>query len=147
LSQAGTYPIVVGGASSPDYAINYANGILVVTPVPVRVLKVSTEAVRLGEAKKTTQVIVLQFTGSLNVGAAQSIQDYSLITIPAKKRQKSQAIALSQAQYNAAANTVTLLTRKPLVLNPSLKLTYNLFDDYNRSVSGSATIGKKGVVF
>ncbi len=54
LSLAGTYPIVAGGASSPNYAINYANGILVVSPAPVRVLKVSTEAVRLGKTKKTT---------------------------------------------------------------------------------------------
>ena len=144
LSQAGTYPIVVGGASSPNYAINYANGILVVTPAPVRVLKVSTEAVRLGKTRKTTQVIVLQFTGSLNLGTAQSIREYSLTTIPANKRQKSQVVALSQAQYNAASNTVTLITRKPLVHKPSLKLTYNLLDAYDHSVSGSATIGKKG---
>jgi hypothetical protein len=88
-------------------------------------------------------VIVLQFTGSLNVGTAQSIQDYSLTTIPANKKQESQAIALSQAQYNAATNTVTLITRKPLVHNPSLKLTYNLLDAYDNPVSGSATIGKK----
>jgi hypothetical protein len=146
-SQAGTYPIVVGGASSPNYVINYANGILVVTPALVRVLRISTEAVQLGNSKKTTQVIVLQFTGSLNVGSAQSIQDYSLSTLPANKRQKSQVIALSQAQYNAATNTVTLFSRKPLVLNPSLKLTYNLTDAYDRSVGGSATIGKNGVVF
>ena len=138
---------MVGGASSPDYAINYANGILVVTPAPVRVLKVSTQAVRLGNTKKTTQVIVLQFTGSLNAGTAQSTRSYSLTTMPANKRQKSHAVALSQAQYNAATNTVTLITRKPLVLNPSVKLTYNLLDAYNRSVGGSATIGKKGVVF
>jgi hypothetical protein len=147
VSPPGTYAILVGGASSPNYAINYGNGILVVTPAPVKVLKVSTEAVRVGKTKKTTQVIVLQFTGSLNVDTAQSIWDYSLTTIPANKRQKSQVIALSQARYNAATNTVTLFTRKPLVLNPSLKLTYNLLDAYNHSVSGSATIGKKGVVF
>ena len=92
-------------------------------------------------------MIVLQFTGSLNVGTAQSIRSYSLTTVPANKTQKSQVIALSQAQYNAATNTVTLITRKPLVLNPSLKLTYNLLDANNHSVSGSAKIGKKGVVF
>ncbi len=90
---------------------------------------------------------MLQFTGSLNVGNAQSIRSYSLSTTPANKRQKSQVIALSQAQYNAATNTVTLFALKPLVLNPSLKLTYSLLDAYNHSVSGSATIGKKGVVF
>ena len=107
----------------------------------MKVLKVSTEAVRLRKTKKTKQVIVLKFTGSLNVGTAQNIRDYSLTTKPANKRQKSRVIALSQAQYNAATNTVTVITRKPLVHNPSLKLTYNLLDAYHHSVSGSATIG------
>ena len=145
------YPIVVGGASSPNYAINYANGILVVAPAPVRVLKVSIQAVRLGKTKKTTQVIVLQFSGALNVAPAQSIRNYSLTTIPANKRQKSQSVALSQAQYNAATNTVTLITRKPLVLNPSLKLTLSagsLLDSYGRPLSGNsmATLSRGRIV-
>ena len=72
FSPAGAYPIVAGGASSPNYAINYASGVLVVTPAPVRVLSVSIQAVRLGKTKKTTQVIVLQFSGSLNAGGAQA---------------------------------------------------------------------------
>ena len=33
-SSPGTYPVFVGGASSPNYGINDANGILVVTPAP-----------------------------------------------------------------------------------------------------------------
>ena len=94
LSPVGTYPIVAGGASSPNYAINYASGVLVVTPAPVRVLSVSIQAVRLGKTKKTTQVIVLQFSGALNAGSAQSIGNYSLATIPSNKKQKSKAVAL-----------------------------------------------------
>ena len=53
---------------------------------------------------------------------------------------------LSQAQYNAATNTVTLITRKPLVLNTPLKLTYNL-DTYGRPLSGVATLSKRGITF
>jgi hypothetical protein len=152
LSPAGTYPIVVGGASSPNYAINHANGILVVTPAPVKVLKVSIQAIRLGKSKKTTQVIVVQFSGALNPGDAKSTSSYSLTTIPANKRQKSQSVALSQAQYNASTNTVTLITRKPLVLNPPLRLTLNaarLHDSYGNPLSGNcvATLSKSRITF
>ena len=125
VSSAGAYPIVAGGASSPDYAINYASGVLVITPAPMRVLGVSIQSIRLGKTKKTTQVIVIQFSGSLNAGDAQNAGDYSVATISSNKKQKSKAVALSQANYNPANNTVRLVTRKPLVLNPSLKVTFN----------------------
>jgi len=157
LSPAGYYPIVAGGASSPNYAINYANGVLVVTPAPVRVLSVSVQAVRLGKSKKTTQVIVLQFSGALNAGDAQSIGNYSLATIPSNKKQKSKAVALSQATYNPVNNTVRLVTRSALVLNPPLKLTVyaaGLLDTLGRPLDGNhdgqpggncmVTISKKG---
>jgi hypothetical protein len=151
-SPAGTYPIVVGGASSPNYAINYANGILVVTPAPVKVLKISIQAIRLGNSTKTTQVIVVQFSGAMNPADAQSISNYTLTTIPTSKSQKSQSVALSQAQYNAKTNTVTLITRKPLVLNPPIRLTLNaarLHDRYGRPLTGKsvATLSKSGVTF
>jgi hypothetical protein len=152
LSQPGTYAILAGGASSPNYAINYANGILVVSPAPVKVLKVSVQAVRLGKSKKTTQVIVVQFSGAINPRDAESTSSYSLTTIPASKRQKSHLVALSQARYNATTNTVTLITRKPLVLNPPLRLTLNaarLHDSYGDRLSGNgvATLSKRRVTF
>jgi hypothetical protein len=140
LSPAGYYPIVAGSAKSPNYAINYASGVLVVTPAPVRVLSVSIQAVRLGKTKKTTQVIVLQFSGALNAGDAQSINTFSLATIPSNKKQKSKAVALSQATYSPANNTVRLVTRSALVLNPPLKLTINaagLLDSLGRSLDGN----------
>jgi hypothetical protein len=152
LSPLGTYAILVGGASFPNYAINYANGILLVMPPSVKVLNVSVQTIRLGNAKKTTQVILVQFIGALDPGGAQSTGSYTLTTIPANKRQKSQSVALSQAQYNASTNTVTLITRKPLVLNPSIKLTMNpgrLLDSYGRPLSGNcvATLSKRRVTF
>jgi hypothetical protein len=152
LGPPGSYAILAGGASSPNYVINYANGILVVTPAPVKVLKVSIQAIRLGKTKKTTQVIVVQFSGALTPGGARSTSSYSLTTIPANKRQKSQPVALSQAQYNATTNTVTLITRKPLVLNPPIRLTMNaarLLDSYGQPLSGKcvATLSKRRVAF
>jgi hypothetical protein len=132
--------------------MNYANGILIVTPAPVKVLKVSVQAIRLGKTKKTTQVIVVQFSGALTPGDAKSTSNYTLTTIPASKRQKSQSVALSQAQYNATTNTVTLITRKPLVLNPPIRLTMNaskLLDSYGHPLSGKcvATLSKRRVTF
>ncbi len=54
-------------------------------------------------------------------------------------------MALSQVQYNAAMKSVTLITRKPLVLNPPLKITFNLLDSYNRTLTGGAKLSKNGV--
>jgi hypothetical protein len=132
--------------------MNYVANVLVVTPAPVSVLNVSVQSIHVGKSKKATQVILLQFTGPLNPGGAGSTSSYSLATIPATKKQKSQAVALSGAKYNAATNTVTLLTRKPLVLSPPLKLTLSagrLLDTYGRPLSGRyvATLKKSGVTF
>jgi hypothetical protein len=152
VSQPGIYSILVGGASSPNYAINYANGILLVWPAPVTVQKVSLQAIRLGKTKKTTQVILVQFSGAMNTGDAQRTCSYRLATIPTNKRQKSKSVALSKAQYNPSTNTVTLITRKPLVLNPPIRLTLNparLLDSYGDPLSGNsvAMLSKRRVTF
>ena len=52
-------------------------------------------------------------------GNAQSIGTYNLATIPATKRQRSRAVPLSQATYNASNNTVRLVTRRPLAWMPT----------------------------
>ena len=75
-SAAGSYAITVaaGSLSASNYNFpNLVNGTLtintanptVVNGAPVRVLKVSTQAVRLGKSKKTTHVIVLQLSKAL----------------------------------------------------------------------------------
>ncbi len=140
LSPAGDYPIVPAGASSPNYTLKFANGVLVVTPAPVRVLNVSIQAVRLGKTKKTSQVIMLHFSGALNAGDAQSLSNYSIVTIPSNKKQKSNVVALSQATYNLANSTVRLVTRRPLVLNAPLRLTLyaaGLLDSLGHPLDGN----------
>jgi hypothetical protein len=67
-------------------------------------------------------------------------------------RQVVRLRVISQAQYNATTNTVTLITRKPLVLNPPLRLTLNaarLLDSYGHPPSGNcvATLSKRRVTF
>jgi Fibronectin type III domain len=72
---------------------------------------------------KTTEVIKLQFDQAMNVGAAENRSSYSLVTVPKGKKRKGTAVALAKAAYDPATFTVTLTTRKPLVLNPPIKLT------------------------
>ncbi len=146
-SPPGTYPILVKGASSPNYMINYASGIVVVMPLPVSLIGVSVQSIRLGKSTKATQVIVLQFSGSLSPGDAQATSSYNLTTISTSKKHPARAVAIAQAEYNAASKTVTLITRKPLVLNPPLKITYDLLNSYGGLIAGQATLGKSGITF
>ena len=101
---------------------------------------------------------MLQFSAALNAGSAQTVGTYDLETISSNKKQKSKAVALSRAIYNPADNTVKLVTRSPLVLNPPLKLTIGsarLFDSLGRPLDGdhdgtpggnfAATLSKRGV--
>jgi hypothetical protein len=86
------------------------------------------------------QVIVLQFSESLNSVDAQLINTYNIVTVPQTKKQRSRSVAISRATYNATALTVTLATQKKLVLNPPLKLTISaaaLLDALNRPLDGN----------
>jgi hypothetical protein len=98
------------------------------------------------------------FSEGLNGGDAQLLGDYALVTVSKSRRQKSKPVALSKASYSATAFTVTLLTRRPLALNPPLQLTIyaaKLLDALGRPLDGNhsgqsganfvATIGKSGV--
>ena len=121
VSPAGTYTITVSGASSPNYTITSVAGVLTVNPVLARTTSVTVEKLKKG--KKTTEVIVVQFSEALNMGAAQDIHNYSLVTVPKPKKQKGKVVLLARASYSTSAFTVTLTTRKALVLNPPLNLT------------------------
>jgi hypothetical protein len=87
-----------------------------------QVESVALEKIKVGK-RKTTEAIVLQFSNALNAADAQQIGVYSLVTSPKSKRQKSKVIALAKVNYNPTAVTVTLTTRKPLVLSTPIKLT------------------------
>ena len=146
-SPAGTYPITVSGASSPNYTITSVAGTLTVNPALATVTSVKVEKLKKG--KKTTQVIVVQFSEALNTGAAQNVHNYSLVTVPKSKKQKGKAVSLASASYSASALTVTLTTRKALVLNPPLNLTISaagLLDALGRPLGATyaATLKKVG---
>ncbi len=98
---------------------------------------------------KTTEVIVVQFSEALDTVAAQNTNNYSLGTIPKAKKQKSKAVLLASASYNPSTFTVTLTTRKALVLSPPLHLTVTaagLLDALGRPLSTNyvATLTKGG---
>ncbi len=88
---------------------------------------------------KSVEGIVLQFSEALNAADAQSISSYSLATVAKTKKQKSKPVALSSATYSSSAFTVTLLTKKTLVLSPALTLTVSassLLDAFGRELDG-----------
>jgi hypothetical protein len=112
---------------------------------PATVQAVSIQKVKKSKHKKI-QVIVLQFSEPLNAVDAQSINPFTLVTVPAKKKQHSRRVAISKATYNPQSLTVTLMTRKKLVLNPPLKLTIAaeaLLDAFGRPLDGSSS-GRPG---
>jgi CSLREA domain-containing protein len=138
-SPAGTYPITVSGASSPNYTITYIPGTLTVTQPPATVEGVSIQNVKLSK-HKTVQEIVLRFSEALNGAAAENVNAYSLATVAKSKKQKSKPVALSSATYNSSAFTVSLLTREKLALNPPLDLTVHaasLLDALGRALDGN----------
>ena len=155
-SPAGSYPIIVSGASSPNYAIRFVNGTLTEASAPATVQTASIQKIKVSKHKKV-QVIVLQFSEALNSVDAQLISAYNLVTVPLKKKQRARPVVISRATYNSQTLTVTLLTRKKLVLNPPLKLTIiaaDLLDTQNHPLDGNdsgqsganyvATISKRG---
>ncbi len=147
-SAPGNYAITASGAGSPSYTITYVPGTLTVNLALATVESVKIEKEKLAK-HKTTEVIVVQFSEALNMGAAQNTDSYSLGTIPKSKKQKSKAVLLASASYNPSTFTVTLTTRKALVLSPPLDLTITaagLLDALGRPLSANsvATLTKGG---
>ncbi len=147
-SAPGNYAITASGAGSPNYTITYVPGTLTVNLALATVESVKIEKQKTGK-HKTTEVIVVQFSEALNMGAAQNTDSYSLGTIPKSKKQKSKAVLLASASYSPSAFTVTLKTRKVLVLNPPLQLEITatgLLDVLGRPLSANfmAKLAKGG---
>jgi hypothetical protein len=147
-SPAGTYPIKVSGAVDSNYTITIVPGTLTVNP-PLATVK-SFEVENIKSGKKSTEVIVIQFGAALKTAAAQNINAYSLVTVPASTKQKGKPVSLASARYNARTFTVTLTTSKALVLSPPVNLTITaarVLDSLGRPLAAnySATLKKVGV--
>ena len=93
--------------------------------------------------KKTTEAIVLRFSKAMNSADAQNLASYSLVTMPKSKKQKSKPVALAKASYNSTTFTLTLTTRKTLVLSSPLKLTVSagsLLDAQGQPLNGGVNV-------
>ena len=154
VAQGGTtYSIAINVAVAGTPSVNNTAifSVTVTLPPPAVVRHVSIQKIKTAK-KKTTEVIELQFNQAMNAVDAQSIQSYSLVTVPKSKKQKSKPFPLAKASYDASTFTVTLTTRKALVLNPPLKLTgkaLNLLDALGRPLNGGvnfvAVLSKAGI--
>ena len=110
--------------------------------------------------KKSTQVLVVSFSGALEPGPAANLGDYHLVALgKAKKAGKpaGKPVALTAAVYDLALHTVTL-TPKGSVPKAKLQLTINaagILDAAGGPIDGNhdgrsggdfqATFGKAGI--
>jgi hypothetical protein len=145
---------VIGGLAAATLVIHQNDA------APVAVQSVQLQKVAAGK-HKTSLAIVVQFTGALNPAAAGNLAGYSLVSAGKDKTfgtKDDKPVPLASATYNPAANTVTLIPRKPLVLSPPLQLhliaqtlTDMLGRPLDRNHDGqpggdfTATLGKQGI--
>jgi hypothetical protein len=149
-ARPGTYPITVaaGSLSAANYEFTCLPGTLTVIPAPATVKSVRIETIKLSK-QKSVQGIALRFSEALDSATAQNINSYTLATLPNHKNRKSIPVQLSQASYNASVFTVTLFTRKKLVLTSPLELTVQaagLLDALGRELDGNDS-GHSGANF
>ncbi len=162
-SPAGSYPVVPGGLSSPNYAIQFVAGTLVVTPsnsTPVTVTGLQWHTVKPKHGKARTE-LVIDFSGALDPGTADDRAAYVLDG--AKRVRKrglvySKALPLASAAYSSANHAVTLLLRGQ---KPKQQAQLTISADLVRDAAGQpldgnhdglaggnfvATLGARGVI-
>jgi uncharacterized repeat protein (TIGR03803 family) len=114
-SPAGVYPITVGGAASPNYAITFVAGTLtVVASTPVTMTDVQ---LAFNRRHQVTQLIV-DFSGPVDAGLANSVATYSLTVVGRHGR----TIAIASAVYSPSTDSVTLVPQRPFGLNKPVEL-------------------------
>jgi RHS repeat-associated protein len=149
-SAAGTYPIAVGGAASPNYAITFLAGTLTIAPPqgpPTQPPLVTVVNVHPTFDKKhrLTQILVT-FSGPVDAAEAQGLGIYSVV-IAGKTgsftARNAKAVALKSAVFSAAHETVTLALRKPFKPSKPVQLRVNglspsgLEDSVGRLIDGN----------
>jgi hypothetical protein len=108
----------------------------------VTLQSVSLEAVKMGK-HRTTEVLDLHYSGAIDPADADNLGAFGLATIPKKKKQKSEPVALAGASYEATDFTLILTPRKRLVLNPPIRLTVlaaGLLDAEGRPLDGGENL-------
>src|SRR5262249_4655388 len=121
-SPPGVYPITVGGARSRNYVITFVAGTLtVIAPSPVTMTNVQ---VVFNRKHRVTQIII-DFSGPVNAGLANSLATYSL-TIAGRRgsftARNARTIALASAVSSDSTDSVTLVPGKPFGLTKAVQL-------------------------
>jgi len=147
-SPAGVYAITIQGASSPNYTITQLPGVLTIQAIPLvptTVLSASIKSIKLNK-HKTAKAIVLVWNSALHTADALNHANFQLSTVPAKKKQHSQVVAIGQIMYQTGSTSLVLLTSKPLNLKTAMKLTINSsgLHDASGNLVGSTTSGQPG---
>ena len=150
---------VIGALSSATLVIQENDpSSSLVAPVTVRNVQIA----KLKTGKHTTsKVIVVQFSDALNSAAAGNLANFSLVSAGKDNKlgtHDDKRIVLAQSTYDPVTFTVTLRTRKPLVLTPSLQLNIaasGLTDSLGRPLDGddngqpggdfTAILSKRGI--
>ena len=127
-SPAGSYPINVSGATSPNYAITFRDGTLTVTSPPPLPLVTITRVRTVTNKKHLVTQVLVTFSGPVNATEAQNVATYRLATAGKKgsfDAKNAKLIKLKSAVYNAASNTVTLTPKKAFALTKPVQLRVN----------------------
>ena len=138
-SAPGSYPITVGGASSPNYKITYVPGTLTVILSPATVERVSIQKVKLSKHKRV-QEIVLQFSEALDWRWRRVSARTPWPRSRRTRSRRASRCGSPSASYNASAFTVTLLTPQDAGAEPPLELTVkaaSLLDALGRELDGN----------
>jgi murein DD-endopeptidase MepM/ murein hydrolase activator NlpD len=136
----------IGNLSLASLVIHDSVPVSPVTLAGVHLAKVKTTK------HKTATVIVVQFSGVLDPASADNLANFSLVSAGKGNNfgtRGARSVTLTQATYNASVHTVTLTTRKPLVLTTQMQLRINaagLSDGQGRPLSTSNT-GQSGGSF
>ncbi len=121
-SPAGVYPIIVSGASSPNYTITFIPGTLTVSSPPL--VTMSGVVDKTNKKHQVTEIFVT-FSSAVNAAEADSINTYRLAT-PGRKgsytAKNSGIIKLKSAVYNGSSDTVALTPKAPFGLTKPVQL-------------------------
>jgi hypothetical protein len=141
-SPPGVYPITVGGAAAPNYAITFVAGTLTVIAPLVTMSNVQEV---FNKKHQVTQIII-DFSGPVNAGQADALATYHLTTAGKHgsfTAKNARTIALASALYSDSTDSVRLVPKKPFGLTKPVQLRVNgeppsgLTDKFGRLIDGN----------
>jgi hypothetical protein len=140
-SPAGSYPIIPGGLSSPNYAITYVDGILTVAAPLVTVSNVECVTEKELGRKRSIKVLDVFFSGALNPTSAESVAAYVLDSATKSKKlgtRFTKPVPFKTASYNLRADMVMLTPRHKV---PRRKMELTIRGNVIQDAEGRQLVG------